>query len=87
MEKVAVLPVPDWAWAITSWPENVISRGSISDNSQVALTLDDGHDGALLDSRRTLEAISVDALTKVSLTPAQRTAEIQAVSYLEATQT
>jgi len=20
MEKVAVLPVPDWAWAMTSWP-------------------------------------------------------------------
>jgi hypothetical protein len=26
MEKVAVLPVPDWAWAMTSWPGGVSWR-------------------------------------------------------------
>jgi hypothetical protein len=26
MEKVAVLPVPDWAWAITSLPDQNVRR-------------------------------------------------------------
>jgi hypothetical protein len=65
MEKVAVLPVPDWAWAMTSWP------GAVSDavvvGGGVKLTLDDGHDGALLDSRGTLETVGVDTTEELSL--------------------
>ena len=69
MEKVAVFPVPDWAWAITSLPcvcqslvllwcwWGIIGR----------LTLDDGHDGTLLDGRRALETVGVDTAEQLSL--------------------
>lgn len=59
MEKVAVFPVPDWAWAITSWPEgcvNTCRRMKLLSS----LTLDDWHDSALLDSRRALETIGIN---------------------------
>ena len=68
MEKVAVLPVPDWAWAMTSWPE-VVSRVLVVVVVVVGreLTLDDGHDGALLDSRGALETVGVDTTEKLGL--------------------
>jgi hypothetical protein len=62
MEKVAVFPVPDWAWAMTSWPGRQL--GFEADGK---LTLDDGHDGALLDGRRALEAIGVDTAKELGL--------------------
>ena len=111
MEKVAVLPVPDWACAMTSLPSVRVSRlfdgrnlgGGISAPHQPpqkdptwpchrfarhylvimacirqscifllggyagGLTLDDGHDGALLDGRRALETIGVDSTEELSL--------------------
>lgn len=58
-EKVAVLPVPDWAWAITSWPCGSERGGQgrrDGEEQQVGATHgNDGHDGALLDGRGTLE--------------------------------
>jgi hypothetical protein len=66
IEKVAVFPVPDWAWAITSWPwlcQSLYCCGG----AQGKLTLDDGHDGALLDSRRALETVGVDSAKELGL--------------------
>ena len=58
MENVAVLPVPDWAWAITSIPYkrtvNQHCKESIIDY------LDAGHNGSLLDSGGLLEPVGID---------------------------
>jgi hypothetical protein len=60
MEKVAVLPVPDWACAMTSEP--VIFCQCLSNvwESLRVRTLNDGDDGALLDRRGTFEAVRID---------------------------
>lgn len=68
MEKVAVLPVPDWAWAMTSWPGGLCVSGvKEQTESSERLTLDDGHDGALLDSRGALETVGVDTTEELGL--------------------
>jgi hypothetical protein len=71
MEKVAVLPVPDWACAITSLPKVcqslVLSSGGGGGGGVGKLTLDDGHDGTLLDSRGALETVGVDSTEELSL--------------------
>jgi hypothetical protein len=67
MEKVAVLPVPDCACAMTSWPFGVSVFVVICCCEAGKLTLDDGHDGALLDSRRALETVGVDSTEELSL--------------------
>lgn len=66
MEKVAVFPVPDCACAITSCP----TRGQCmwwGRWNVGKLTLNDGHDGTLLDSRRALETVGVDATEELGL--------------------
>jgi hypothetical protein len=40
----------------------------LAGNLMIIFTLDDGHDGALLDSRRALETVGVDTCTLVNLT-------------------
>lgn len=68
MEKVAVLPVPDWACAITSWPSNQSNRIPRRRTQRWAKpTPDNGHDGALLNGRRPLETIGVDAAKQLGL--------------------
>lgn len=62
MEKVAVLPVPDWAWAMTSWPVRCQSLVPFKMEISFRLTLDDRHDSTLLDSRRALETVGIDTL-------------------------
>ena len=60
MEKVAVLPVPDWACAMTSDPvcfrQSVVIQGEECEGC----TFDYWHDSPLLDSRWPFETISVD---------------------------
>jgi hypothetical protein len=53
MEKVAVLPVPDWAWR-RSERSLVHYEGEAHLSDDVA-TLDDGNDGSLLDGGRSLK--------------------------------
>jgi hypothetical protein len=65
MEKVAVLPVPDCACAMTSWPA-CVSLGLLGRRAG-KLTLDDGHDSALLDGRRALETVGVDSTEELGL--------------------
>ena len=66
MEKVAVFPVPDCAWAMTSEPGKRGQR-----HEWIGLydprTLDDRHDSALLDSRGALEAIGIYTWNSVSV--------------------
>ena len=51
---------------MTSWPANV-SRWCCIFPVPEKLTLDDGHDGTLLDSRRALETVGVDTTEELSL--------------------
>jgi hypothetical protein len=68
MEKVAVLPVPDCACAMTSWPGGRQYLWLCGDGGGVGkLTLDDGHDGALLDGGRALETVGVDSTEELGL--------------------
>lgn len=71
MEKVAVFPVPDWAWAITSLPVSSMSGCALcvkdSRVEHIVLTLDDWHDSALLDSRWALETVGVDSAEELAL--------------------
>src|SRR4051812_46739971 len=68
MEKVAVLPVPDWACAMTSCPGvHVNCLASYGGEGVGQRTLDDGHDGALLDGRGALETVGVDSTEELGL--------------------
>jgi hypothetical protein len=70
MEKVAVLPVPDCACAMTSCPGvyvNFLFCGGMAGGARQKRTLDDGHDGALLDGRGALETVGVDSTEELSL--------------------
>merc|ERR1719266_883089 len=76
MEKVAVLPVPDWAWALPQVGVNLLQDGdgkgggltgtrlSLGDNIHA---LDTRDNGSLLDSRRLLETIGIDASEELLL--------------------
>ena len=62
MAKVAVLPVPDCACAITSWP---VVRAKNGTQTRRRATFNARQDGALLDGRRALKAVAVDAAQQV----------------------
>lgn len=51
---------------MTSWPA-LVSRWVVILVGAGKLTLDDGHDGALLDSRRALETVGVDTTEELGL--------------------
>ena len=67
MEKVAVLPVPDCAWAMTSLPRTLSVCEFVVKYIRGRRTLDHRHDGALLDGRRALEAVGVDSAQELAL--------------------
>merc|ERR1719510_2681606 len=71
--KVAVFPVPDWAWAITSLPDSGVNGLEDGDAEGCSFSctrlglgnhispLDDGLDGPLLNCTGLLESIGIDS--------------------------
>ena len=64
---MAVLPVPDCAWAMTSLPAEGECLNLIESRELYLHTLDHWHNGALLDGRRALETVGIDSAKELAL--------------------